>query len=344
MLASFYAVAATSPLLASTHPSCATAASDSDGDGWGWENNASCRVVSNATPTTPAVPFCIDPSSDPDNDGWGWENNQSCIVADNTDPTDSTQPVTPDCASAASDPDNDGWGWENNQSCRVVATTTPTPDPTPAPAADKVVMAVGDSITHGFGGQASYRKPFVELLNNASCGYELVGSQSTNFGSNVFTSAHESYSGHKADHFLTGHTTSAGVNRGIADSMTTYDPDIVLLHIGSNDMKTDSVDSTITEIDQIISLIHQHNDSVDVLVANLIPWLRDDARTKVQQLSTSIESYVAQLGSPRVHLVDVRSGFSDDMLLGDQIHPNDTGETHIADAFFDVYDSKGLCQ
>ena len=158
----------------------------------------------------------------------------------------------------------------------------------------------------------------------------------------MFTSPHESYSGHKADHFLTGHTTSAGENRGIAHSMATYDPDIVLLHIGSNDMKTDSVDSTIAEIDQIISLIHQHNDSVVVLVANLIPWMRDDARTKVQQLGTRIESYVAQLSSSNVHLVDVRSGFTANM-LSDQIHPNATGEAHIADAFFDVYDSKGLC-
>ncbi len=349
LLAVLYFCCAINPSSGATHPDCTSASSDSDGDGWGWENNTSCRVVIDVNPTAPTVPACTNAASDPDGDGWGWENNQSCRV-DQTSPTIPTNnpapdSTTPDCTSAQSDPDNDGWGWENNRSCRVT-TATPTPvTPTPAPVApERIVMAVGDSITHGFRGNASYRKPLVQLLNNAGCKHKLVGSQTTTFGSNVFTAPHESYSGQKADHFLTGQTTSSGVNRGIAHSMAAYNPDVVLLHIGSNDMKTDTVDSTLSEIDQIISLIQQHNNAVEILVANLVPWLRDDARTKVQQLGTRIEAYVAQLGSPLVRLVDVRSGFADNMLNSDQIHPNASGEAHIADAFFDVYDSAGLCQ
>lgn len=350
LLAVLYFCYAINPSLAATHPNCASAASDSDGDGWGWENNTSCRVVVGVNPSTPTAPACTSAASDPDGDGWGWENSQSCRVGQ-TGPTipttNSPAPdnTTPDCTSAQSDPDNDGWGWENNRSCRVTTATPPPVTPTPAPVTpERIVMAVGDSITHGFRGNASYRKPLVQLLDNAGCKYKLVGSQTTTFGNNAFTGPHESYSGHKADHFLTGHTTSAGVNRGIAHSIAAYNPDVVLLHIGSNDMKTDTVDSTLSEIDQIISLIHQHNNSVVILVANLVPWLRDDARAGVEQLGTRIEAYVAQLSSPLVRLVDVRSGFADNMLNSDQIHPNASGEAHIADAFFDVYDNAGLCQ
>jgi len=106
-----------------------------------------------------------------------------------------------------------------------------------------------------------------------------------------------------------------------------------------------SVSETIGEIDQIISIALAADSTPTVLVANLIPWLRDasvDAR--VESLGDQLEAYVDQLNIPRVKIVDVRTGYRPSMMLGDLIHPNSAGEKHIADRFFAMYNNSGFCR
>ena len=105
------------------------------------------------------------------------------------------------------------------------------------------IMAVGDSITAGFTfgppngtglGTASYRKEFEDVLSQSGCNFQMVGSRTRNDPENpfVFGGRHEGYSGHRADHFLTGNGPNAGINA----MMAAQNPDVVLLHVGSNDM------------------------------------------------------------------------------------------------------------
>ena len=220
--------------------------------------------------------------------------------------TNNTQNNFVVCESAGSDPDGDGWGWENNRSCRIAASSSaepsapepvqlpepaqppepvqspapeqsPDPEPAPAPARTLKIMPVGDSITHGVSTEntTSYRDPLSRLLNNANCRYEYVGSQRTNYNHSTFVSPHEAYFGHRADHFLTGLNNRAGDNRGIVDSMASFNPDVVLLHIGSNDAREgQNTGDIIAEIDQIIAAILNRNSSAQVLIANIIPWYR----------------------------------------------------------------------
>ena len=351
---------------------CEFSTSDSDGDGWGWENNKSCKVVANtaaSSSNSAQVVNCTSSSSDPDGDGWGWENNRSCKVsANSSSATDSssnssTQTTVVICNSAGSDPDGDGWGWENNRSCKIAASSTttpaqnpapaetpapveaPAPAPAPTPARQYKVMPVGDSISHGVSLEktTSYRKPLATLLNNAGCRFEYVGSQRNNYNHSTFVSPHEAYYGHSADHFLTGFNDRAGNNRGIAHSMATFNPDVVLLHIGSNDARQgQNTADIVAEIDQIIAAVFNKNSSAKVLVANIIPWYRSE-RAQVRRLGIAIEGYVAQLSNPAVTLVDVWTGYRSSYMLSDNIHPNAAGDNHIAKAFFKSYQAAGLC-
>ncbi len=319
---------------------CRNGQSDTDGDGWGWENNQSCVVPENSqeTNTESSLPVsCISADSDTDNDGWGWENGMSCRVSvpDNETQAEPTATAdTPDCSAGFTDSDNDGWGWENNQSCRVVSTEV----------IPLTIMPVGDSITHGHRSVSSYRKPFEVLLRENDCAFTYVGSQRTNYFFDGYRSPHEGYSGHTADDFLTGNNNAAGDNRGISHSMAAYLPDVVLLHIGSNDMKLgESIDGTVAEIDSMINIIHQQKATTTILLANVVPWYGAPQQS-VNSLGTKIEAYVRQLSDSRIRLVDVRSGYSRDMMITDGIHPNAAGEAHIADAFFSVFDNAGLCR
>ncbi len=343
--------AVTAPILSTSGIRvCASSASDLDRDGWGWEGGQSCQVsIADSIPAASesvlsandgSILYCADSSSDLDNDGWGWEAGRSCRVANPvTGLTDkvvaSVQPgVVPFCSSSHIDENNDGWGWEQNASCIIQSSSRSL----------QRVLAVGDSITHGVRGQTSYRKPLNSLLSQSDCSYEFVGSQISNSGHDGFISPHEGYSGHTADHFLFGRTDGSGVNQGIAQSMASFDPDVVLLHIGSNDMRLgQNIDNTISEIDQIISTIHQSNSSAVVLVANVIPWYASAVQAAVVALGGRIEAYVTQRSNPLIQLVDVRSGFAPDMMIWDGVHPNEVGEAHIADAFFDIYQRSGLC-
>jgi len=231
------------------------------------------------------------------------------------------------------------------------ATALPT-----AAQAQVRIMAVGDSITAGFTfnppngtgqGTASYREEFENLLDQSGCSYQMVGSRTSNDPENpfVFGGRHEGYSGHRADHFISGNN---GANQGIDAMMLAQSPDVVLLHLGSNDMNvSQNIGTTVSEIEDIISRILNANGNAKVLVANVIPWFgasnNPNITNNINALGNQITSAVNALGNPNVILADVRSGYTQSLMQQDGIHPNTDGEAHIADAFATAFESSGIC-
>ncbi len=206
------------------------------------------------------------------------------------------------------------------------------------------LMSMGDSITQGVRGATSYRLELKNLLSDGGCPAIHVGSQSAASPDVGFYNAHEGYSGHSTTDFLEGRRD----NEGAAVNVAFHKPDIVLLHIGSVDIYRDrDVAGTLARIDQLVALIQSTRPGTFVLLANLIPWVDTsngaDKPVSVAELGDQIEAYVEQAGNPLLQLVDVRSGFSVDMLQSDLIHPNASGDAHIADAFFDHLDSDLYC-
>ena len=211
------------------------------------------------------------------------------------------------------------------------------------------IMPTGDSITHGIGGSASYRRELAGLLDTAGCVYRMVGSQSQSLRDTGYYGAHEGYSGHTADNFLTGNQTSSGNNPGIANAVNFQSPDLVLLHIGSVDLfMGQTVASTVDEIAMVIDTIHQNKPDTVVVVANVIPWFNDtqdiSLPDSIRQLGNEIQELVRSSSNPLVSIADVRTGFTEDMMQSDLIHPNDDGDVHIANAIFDSYFSDSVCR
>jgi hypothetical protein len=210
------------------------------------------------------------------------------------------------------------------------------------------IMPTGDSITHGIGGSASYRRELAAMLDTAGCNYRMVGSQSQSLTDTGFYGAHEGYSGHPADYFLTGNQTSSGNNPGIANAVNYQSPDLILLHIGSVDLfKGQTVDSTVADIAAVIDTIYENKPNTVVVVANIIPWYNDtrDAGlpNAIRVLGNRIQEMVQSSSNPLLSLADVRSGFSEDMMQSDLIHPSLEGDTHIANAMFDSFYSPAIC-
>ncbi len=175
----------------------------------------------------------------------------------------------------------------------------------------------------------------------------MVGSQLSNENHQLFESPHEAYSAQEANHFVSGHNNWAGNNAGIYSSMALHAPDVVLIHIGTNDaIHGQDNQQTIGEIDQIIAAIL--DDGGEVLIANLIPTFTaeylEGVDVRIANLAELIESYVLQLSDPRVQIVDVREGYSQALMYDDGIHPNDEGSEIIATAFYREFKSQGFCR
>ena len=213
------------------------------------------------------------------------------------------------------------------------------------------IMAVGDSITEGLNA-TSYRQQFVSLMNNSSCSYQMVGSLTDNLPATGFQSNHEGYTAHKTDHFLTGRFDGRLNNPGISVTMATHTPDVVMVHLGSNDIYQEpndgnSVANTIADLDTLISLILNANPNATVLLANVIPWynLNDSMNisARTTQLSGAIVAYLQANNRPNVRFVNVTAGYTPALMQTDLIHPNAAGDAHIANAFFNALDNSGRC-
>lgn len=199
------------------------------------------------------------------------------------------------------------------------------PPSTTRPPEPVRIMALGDSITDG----PYYRFPLMDLLNAAGCDYDLVGSQSdvTDGNDRVgYDVDHEGYGGWKADQLRDGAEQWARAAR----------PDIVLLHVGVNDLYSSETPlSTEGDIDGIIAAIRKVNPNVTVLLAQIIPG--DFVVDQVDSLNRSLAILSGELDrdSARVILVDHNTGF--DLVedtIDDNVHPNEAGSKKMADRWF----------
>ena len=237
------------------------------------------------------------------------------------------------------------------------------------------LMPVGDSITEGFtppsqGGTSSYREELEAKLVADNCSYEMVGSKLENRPQTSYQSYHEGYSSRWARHFIFG-TSGAPA---IADITATHAPNAILMHLGSNDIRQgQTTDQTLNSIRQLIVKINQVDANLNpaILLANVIPWYGANGGNNnapfesppAPSTATGIEGEIELLGSKitdaiangfpdgnggvtvfsNVYLVDVFDGYTPSMMQSDMIHPADAGEEFLAQRYFDVIDSLGLC-
>ncbi|MFD8016186.1 GDSL-type esterase/lipase family protein, partial [Streptomyces sp. NPDC058955] len=191
------------------------------------------------------------------------------------------------------------------------------------------VMPLGDSITAGVGGTtgAGYRLP----LWNSAAGQsrytiDYVGTQS--FG-NVPDPDNEGHSGYRV----------ADIRAGIDGWLSAATPDVVLLHIGINDLDRDPARNTKASADRAAAaftdLAHRifaDRPGVTVLVQGLIPTT-PELQFAAQSYNNSIKALqFGSLAGQRFRYLDPPALTTAEM--NDRLHPNDAGNARMADVFF----------
>lgn len=197
-----------------------------------------------------------------------------------------------------------------------------TPASTPATAAVTTrpikIMPLGDSITWGVGSpsSSSYRAPLYQrLVGQAGYAVDFVGSQRSG---TLPDTDNEGHSGWRIDQI------AASVDGWLA----TYQPDVVLLHIGTNDMNQNyQVGTAPQRLGALIDQILVARPAATVLVAKIVPALDAAIQARIDAFNAAVPGVIAARGA-RAKLVDLSGLAAAD--LNDTLHPNDSGYARMA--------------
>ncbi|MFB6578550.1 GDSL-type esterase/lipase family protein [Streptomyces sp. NPDC056402] len=228
----------------------------------------------------------------------------------------------------------------------LVAATAPVLGAVAASAAPPApvvrVLPLGDSITYGQGSsnESGYRLPLHSLAAKQSR-YTLDFVGSLEHGA-MPDSAHEGHAGYTIERIR------AGANRWLAAAQ----PDVVLLHIGINDLNQgadpgQAADQASALVDQIFAA----RPGVTIVMEGLIPttpgWNYQNLSQPVAQYNQRMKQLeqAEQQAGKRFRFVDApaltptdRADATHPAQMSDGLHPNDTGYARLAQAFFTPLD------
>ncbi|MBA2392518.1 MAG: RICIN domain-containing protein [Ktedonobacteraceae bacterium] len=188
------------------------------------------------------------------------------------------------------------------------------------------VMPLGDSITYGTGSSngGGYRLPLWNDLLAQGANIHFVGSQQN--GPSTFDTANEGHPGWRIDQ----------ISANIVGWLQTYQPQIVLLHIGTNDiLQQHDVVNAPTRLASLIDQITTTAPNATVVVAQILPI--KNAMTQTVTYNNTIPGIVQSRAAQGKHVqyVDMYDAVSVN-LLPDGIHPDDPGYRLMATVWDDA--------
>ena len=185
------------------------------------------------------------------------------------------------------------------------------------------IMPLGDSITFGQGSSTGggYRLPLWKELTARGFPIDFVGSLQD--GPDGFNRHHEGHPGWKINQ----------IAAKVVTWLLTYRPDIILLHIGTNDfVKNDDPAQAPVRLSQLLNLITAALPNATVIVAQILPLPRSTRlNAEVVAYNTAIAGIVQAdvVQEKHIQYVDMYHAVPPSM-LPDQIHPNDAGYALMA--------------
>jgi hypothetical protein len=213
----------------------------------------------------------------------------------------------------------------------------------PAEATVKI-LPLGDSITRG--GAAvdspypSYRYLLWNYLKTGGYDVDFIGSTTyPTFSSFSFDQEHEGHRGYTTGMELNGDPSDDPEGK-LSTWLNQYTPDIVLLHIGTNDvLQQVNLTERLSNVDQIIDTLRAANPDVKILLAQIIPT-SDAFRNSNSELiafDRALPGLAAGKNTTQspVIVVDMYTGydgFADNQYDG--IHPQTSGEKKLADRWY----------
>ncbi len=190
------------------------------------------------------------------------------------------------------------------------------------------VMALGDSITYGVGSStsSSYRAAlWNRLVGGAGLSIDFVGSQQSGA---LPDSDNEGHPGWRIEQI------TASIDGWIASTQ----PDVVLLHIGTNDMAQNfDVANAPARLGELIDRIVADDPAVVVLVAAIVPATDATVDARIAAFNAAVPGVVSAR-SAHARYVDLNSTITA-ADMNDSLHPNDIGYDKMASLWFSALEA-----
>ncbi|BCY07749.1 cellulose binding domain-containing protein [Actinoplanes sp. L3-i22] len=216
----------------------------------------------------------------------------------------------------------------NGVTCNGSTTNPSSPTPSASssspPATQKTkIMALGDSITGSPGCWRALlwqklpadKVDFVGTLPGQGCGFDYDGEN-------------EGHGGYLA--------TNVATQNLLVGWLAATDPDVVLMHFGTNDVWSNLPTTQIlAAFTTLVGQMRASNPAMKILVAQIIPMNPStctECAQRVVALNAAIPAWAASLtttASP-ITVVDQWTGFDTATDTYDGVHPNDAGNVKIA--------------
>ncbi|NEO99351.1 MAG: hypothetical protein F6K58_11850 [Symploca sp. SIO2E9] len=198
------------------------------------------------------------------------------------------------------------------------------------------IMPLGDSNTRGFGSDISgYRDDLSNFLVADGLKVDFVGSQST--GSNQFDDNHEGHGGWTINEI-------AGSVNGWLD---TYNPEIILLMLGTNDTYNSNANQMANRLSQLIDQITSESPNAQLLVGSVIPNTNSQRKQQItEDFNSKIPGIVNNKAAQgqQVTFVDVGAVLNANDLLPDGVHATPQGYHKIAKVWEEAILNTNLSQ
>jgi len=211
---------------------------------------------------------------------------------------------------------------------------------------DCKILPLGDSITWGVGDEPNggYRGPLFAhfVADGKKATFTGSGQNGPSMVSGVaFPKRNEGHSGWG----IAQVTEWSGGNAGIAQQIPSpaFDtnsggiPNIILLHIGTNDANEFTANVMEADLNKLLDKIVAGAPDALIVLAKIIPmgWTNQELTNYNAKLA-GIVSARADEGQ-HIVLVDLNTGFNtESMLVSDDLHPNSTGFKFMADKWYEV--------
>ncbi|WP_433717790.1 cellulose binding domain-containing protein [Actinoplanes sp. CA-051413] len=214
--------------------------------------------------------------------------------------------------------------------------TTPpptTPPPTTPPPAGGVVkvMALGDSIT---GSPGCWRALLWQRLQQAgrASSVDFVGTLPGQGCGFTYDGENEGHGGFLA--------TNVADQNQLPGWLSATDPDVVMMHFGTNDVWSNRSPATIlAAFTKLVGQMRASNPAMKILVAQILPMTPSncaECNQRVIDFNAAIPAWAAATSTAAspVTVVDQWTGFNTATDTPDGVHPNDNGNRKIADRWY----------
>jgi hypothetical protein len=244
------------------------------------------------------------------------------------------------------------------QAWSFVPSEPPPPPPPPSPPAEPVkvelrIMPIGDSITHSENGHYSWRYRLHEHLKAAGVRFNFVGPWNRPFGDGSYA-----VEGWDSDHYARWGCIGTelvfperfppeklGCDPGhtVEDRVRTYNPDVLLVHLGSNDMTYHTGPEGMRDtLRGLIELARRAKPNIHIILAQIGQVSLFGGNPTAAQFAPLVAALAAEQTQPNskvsvaaVHPLWSQATDTD----GGGTHPNARGEHVIAKAFADSLSS-----